>query len=94
VSMHRLELYVAGSSRLSKRAESALRTLCEEVLPGQYELEVIDILERPEVASERHIIAAPTLIRADPPPPERLIGDLSDRELVIAAFKLDEPPGK
>jgi circadian clock protein KaiB len=83
-------LFVVAGSAASRHAVANARRLCDEFLPGRYELEVIDLVERPEVASELQIIASPTLIRSSPEPPVRLIGDLSDRVSVVSALGLTE----
>ena len=83
-----LRLYVIGGSPASRRAVSNLRAVCEERLDRRYTLEVIDLRERPALAGERHILAVPTLVRELPPPPQRLIGDLSDRERLLLALDL------
>jgi circadian clock protein KaiB len=78
-----LRLYVAGVKRISARAISNLRKVCEEHLAGRYELEVIDILENPALASDEQIVATPTLIKKLPEPFRKLIGDMSNKEKVI-----------
>jgi circadian clock protein KaiB len=77
-----LRLYVAGATPASQRAVANLTSLCNEHLPDRYELEVIDLYQRPELAEAEQILAAPTLVRVEPPPPVRIVGDLSERERV------------
>jgi circadian clock protein KaiB len=84
-----LLLYVIGGSAASRRAVSNLHAVCEERLDGRYTLEVIDLREQPALAGERHILAVPTLVRELPPPTQRLIGDLSDRERLLLALDLE-----
>jgi circadian clock protein KaiB len=84
-----LVLYVVGGSPASRRAVGNLRAICEEWLEDRYTLEVIDLRERPALAGEQHILAAPTLVRERPPPAVRLIGDLSDRGKVLATLDLE-----
>ena len=83
-----LKLYVTGSSVRSSRAISNIHSLCEEWLKGRYELEVIDIYQQPQDAIAQQIIAAPTLIKQEPLPLKRLIGDFSNREKVILGLDL------
>jgi circadian clock protein KaiB len=83
-----LRLYVIAGSPASRRAVSNLRVLCEERLDGRYTLEVIDLREQPALAGARHILAVPTLVRELPAPAQRLIGDLSNRELLLLALDL------
>jgi circadian clock protein KaiB len=84
-----LRLYVVAGSPASRRAVSNLRAICEEQLDGRYTLEVIDLREQPALAGERDILAIPTLVRELPPPAQRLIGDLSDRDRLLMALDLE-----
>ncbi|MFQ3574363.1 MAG: circadian clock protein KaiB [Thermodesulfovibrionales bacterium] len=83
-----LKLYVTGRTSRSERAISNLRRICEEELKGQYEMIVIDVLERPQLAEEEKILATPTLIKQLPPPLRRIIGDLSDTEKVLLGLDI------
>ncbi|HVO43929.1 MAG TPA: circadian clock protein KaiB [Aggregatilineales bacterium] len=85
-----LKLYVAGPSPRSERAIVNLRHLCEEELRGRCDLEIIDILEQPQIAEDEKILATPMLIKVLPPPIRRLIGDLSNREKTLAGLDLPE----
>jgi circadian clock protein KaiB len=84
-----LRLYITGSSPRSCQAIANIRSLCEELLPGRYELGVIDIYQQPAEAAGQQIIAAPTLVKELPMPPKRMIGDLSSRDRVIVGLDLD-----
>lgn len=77
--IYALVVYVVAGSQASRRAVANLRAICDELLADRYALEVIDPRERPALAGERHILAAPTLIKECPPPAVRPIGELSDR---------------
>ena len=83
-----LRLYVTGSTVRSSQAVANVRSLCEEYLPGRYDLEVVDIYQQPREAAKDQVIAAPTLIKELPTPIKRLIGDLSDRDKVIVGLNL------
>jgi len=83
-----LRLYVAGTSPRSTTALANLRRLCEDNMHGRYELEVIDILEHPELAASDNVVAIPTLIRKLPPLLRKVIGDLSDTEQVLMGLEL------
>lgn len=72
-----LRLYVTGFTAASTRAITNLKAFCEERLQGRFELEVIDILQRPALARGEQIIATPTLVKLLPVPVQRFIGDLS-----------------
>jgi circadian clock protein KaiB len=65
-----------------------LRRICEQELAGQYALEIIDVLENPQLAEDEKILATPTLIKQLPPPLRRVIGDLSDTEKVLLGLEV------
>jgi len=72
-----LRLYVTGATPASTRAIANLRTLCQEELKGEVDLEVIDIFQRPALAQGEQIVATPTLVKHLPPPLRRFVGDLA-----------------
>jgi circadian clock protein KaiB len=86
--MYHLRLYVAGTTPRSARTLDNITRLCEEWLPGRHRLEVIDLYQQPELAKEAQIVVVPTLIRKAPLPARRIIGDLSDRERLLAGLDL------
>jgi circadian clock protein KaiB len=90
-----LRLYVTGNTHRSTRAVENARRLLEIYAAGRFELEVIDIYLHPEAAIAAQIIAAPTLVKLNPGPLRRVIGDLSDSNKVLAALGLSalELPG-
>lgn len=94
VCFYQLRLYITGTTPRSTQAIASIRSLCEECLPGQYDLKVVDIYQQPKEASRKQIIAAPTLVKEFPLPPKRLIGDLSNRDKVILGLELVTVPKK
>jgi circadian clock protein KaiB len=88
IQHYQLRLYITGTTTRSSQAISNIRALCDEFLPGHYDLEVVDIYQQPTEAAKEQIIAAPTLIKQLPIPPKRLIGDLSDRDKVMVGLSL------
>jgi circadian clock protein KaiB len=83
-----LRLYVAGQTRKSVVALNNLKQICEEHLAGKYRLEIVDLLEHPELAQKDQILAIPTLVRKLPAPAKKIIGDLSNTERVLVGFDL------
>jgi circadian clock protein KaiB len=83
-----LRLYIAGQTPRSKAAYENLKTLCERHIPGQYRIELIDLVKDPSLARADQILAIPTLIRKLPDPVRRIIGDLSDSERAMVALDL------
>ncbi len=84
-----LRLYVAGSSSKYLRAFTNLKRMCEDTLAGRYEIEVVDLLDRPELASADQILALPTVVRMMPLPSRRVMGDLSDTNRLIAGLGIE-----
>lgn len=85
---YNLRLYVAGQTAKSVAAFANLKKLCEEHLPGQYDIEVVDLLVNPQLAAGDQILAIPTLVRRLPEPIKRIIGDLSNTERVLVGLDL------
>ncbi len=83
-----LRLYIAGNTRKSAQAIAKIHEICETHLKGRYELEVIDIYQRPDLARGEQVIAAPTLIKELPPPLRRIIGDLTRTERILVGLDL------
>jgi len=83
-----LRLYITGSTSRSEIAIRNLKKICEEYLEGGYDLEVIDLYQKPSLAQDNQIIAAPTLIKKFPLPLRRIIGDMSDKNRVLLGLDL------
>lgn len=83
-----LRLYVAGQTPNSVRAFANLKEICETHLKGRYRLEVIDLLEKPQLAKGHQIVALPTLVRQLPEPVKKIVGDLSDTERVLVGLDI------
>ena len=83
---YELRLYVAGQTPRSVQAFANLKKICEEHLAGRYRIEVIDLLENPQLAKGDQILAIPTLVRTLPSPIRKIIGDLSDKERVLVGL--------
>jgi circadian clock protein KaiB len=80
---HDLRLYVAGQTPRSLQAFANLKRICEEHLAGRYRIQVIDLLQNPQLAKGDQILAIPTLVRTLPEPVRKIIGDLSNTERVL-----------
>ena len=78
-----LKLYISGPTPRSAQALVHVRDLCEAVLPGRYALSVVDLSQTPALASQHQIVAAPTLVREQPLPQRKFIGDMSDRARIL-----------
>ena len=90
-----LRLYIAGQTPRSVAAFANLERLCEEHLSGRYKIEVIDLMQHPQLAAGDQIVAIPTLVRKLPEPLRRIVGDLSNTERTLVGLQLrPAKPGK
>src|ERR1700743_2086417 len=89
---YNLRLYVAGQTPKSIMALANLKSICEQHLAGRYRIEIIDLLENPQLAAGDQILAVPTLVRRLPEPLKRIIGNLSDKERVLVGLDLRPDP--
>lgn len=85
---YQLRLYVAGQTPKSLLAFTNLKQICEQHLQGRYEIEVIDLVENPQLSVGDQILAIPTLVRRLPEPIKKIIGDLSNTERVLVGLDL------
>ena len=83
-----LRLFVTGMTPRSTRAISAVRSLCEEFLAGRYDLEIIDVYQQPKLSQDEQIIATPTLVKKEPTPQRRMIGDMTNRKRLLIGLGL------
>lgn len=88
-----LRLYVAGMSPKSLEAIENIKRICDENMPGRYELEVIDLYQQPIFAKDGQIVAAPTLVKELPPPLKKLVGNLSNTERTLVGLDLHTGTG-
>ena len=89
-----LRLYVAGQTPKSVAAFANLTRICREHLSDRYTIEVIDLLQNPELARRDQVMAIPTLIRSLPEPMRKIIGDLSNTERVLVGLELRSAGGR
>jgi circadian clock protein KaiB len=89
VAKLRLELFVIGHSPRSQTAVENLRKILDSAMPGEFDLQIIDVLEQPQAAEDSNIMATPTLIKRSPAPVSRLLGDLSATDTVLRGLGLD-----
>lgn len=86
-----LKLFIAGDSVRSDSAVKNLKHVLDDIAGCDYELTIIDVLEEPQLAEEEFVLATPTLIKSEPNPQRRIIGDLSDREALLLGLDLLNP---
>ncbi|MDB5908375.1 MAG: hypothetical protein JWP34_2489 [Massilia sp.] len=83
-----LSLYVAGQTPKSLLAFANLTRICEQYIKGEYKIDLIDLLDNPRLAKMDQIFAIPTLVRRQPHPIRKVIGDLSNTDRVLAGLDL------
>jgi circadian clock protein KaiB len=87
-----LRLYVAGQTPRSVAAFANLKKICEEHLPGRYNIEVVDLVKHPHLAAGDQILAIPTLVRKLPQPIRKIVGDLRDTERALVGLQIRPVP--
>ena len=85
-----LRLYVAGSSPNSQLARKNLEAVLESLGLREVALEIIDVLEEPLRGLEDGVLVTPTLVRSSPPPVRRVIGNLSQHEVLRASLAVTD----
>jgi circadian clock protein KaiB len=85
-------IFVTGETTRSWHAVANLHRLCDSRLAGEYELEVVNVDERPDLAEQEQVLATPTVVRQHPLPRRRVVGDLSDPNQAALALGLPEGP--
>ena len=89
---HQFRLFIAGSSPRSARARANLVRVCDETVPDDYSIDVVDVLEQPDLAEEFSVLATPLVVRLAPPPSRRAVGDFTDLQRLAAAMDLYRLP--
>ena len=88
-AQYTLKLYITNITPKIETGIGGLLRACDQTLKGHYELRIVNILDNPRMAEEDRILATPTLIRKEPPPSKRLIGDISNTDKVMAGLELN-----
>lgn len=81
-------LYVAGDAPNSVQAIANLKALCREHLPERHTIEIVDVVQQPERALTDDVLLTPTLVKLSPAPVRRIIGNLSQTQVVLNALEL------
>lgn len=84
-----LRLFISGTSPHSVLAVNNVKRICDKHLPGRYDLEIVDLYQQPQLAADEQIIAAPTLVKKEPYPLKKLVGDMSDTKSVLLGLDLN-----
>jgi circadian clock protein KaiB len=89
-SVWHLRLFVAGQTPKSIAAKKNLMKLCERHLPGRHHIETVDLMQSPQLAQENGVLAIPTLVRVQPEPIRKVVGDLSNEQRAVASLGLED----
>lgn len=87
------KLYITGATHHSMQAVKNFKNICDSYLENKYELDIIDVYQQPNLAKEKQIIAAPTLIKIHPLPIRRIIGDMSDTDKILNILSIENQKG-
>ena len=85
---YKLRLFITGATPNSTRAVTNIKRICEQHIRGKYLLEIIDLYIKKEVAEQEQLVAVPMLLKVFPLPAKKLVGDMSNKEIVLAALGL------
>jgi len=88
--MFKFCLYVADDTLNSRQAVANLRALCDRYLAGRHEIELVDVFKDPDRAMDDRIFMTPTLVKLAPEPVERIVGSLTQTNLVLQVLGLEE----
>jgi len=80
-------LFVSGQTGKSTRAINNIKSICEAYFPGQYQLEVVDVYQQPQLARGEQIVALPTLLKKAPGKLKRILGDLGNSAEFMTKLK-------
>jgi circadian clock protein KaiB len=83
-------LFVTGTSPNSAKAILNTQKICKDYLENNFELEIIDIYQQPELAQPEQLYGAPLLIKKLPLPERRFIGDMSDTKKILSGLGLGQ----
>jgi len=89
--LYKLQLFITGASPNSINAINNVRAICEAYLPQQYDLDIIDVYQKPWMAASEQLIALPLLLKLSPLPMQKMIGNMSDTSKVLKGLQLAEP---
>ncbi len=81
-------LYIVGDAPNSVRAVANLNAICRQHLAGRFQIEIVDILTDPSRARDENVLLTPTLLKVSPAPTSRIVGNLSDTDLVLQSLAL------
>ena len=90
--MYKIRFYVVGKTAKAVKAIEDLKVILDNEIKtqGDYSLEIVDVLENPELAANDKILATPTAVKLLPIPIAKIIGDFSNREKVLLGLDLKE----
>ncbi len=87
----KFQVFIGKPSQNSDLAVARLREVCEAEIPGEYDIEIIDLSRNPELAGGNNIVATPAVFRTLPAPVRKSIGDLAEKHKVLLALGLFGP---
>ncbi len=90
MTFYHFKLFIAGDSPRSRQALADFQAICESTIPGCYDIRIIDVLDHPELAAESDVLATPTAIKERPGEITRVVGDLSNPDLVLSGLGIPD----
>jgi circadian clock protein KaiB len=87
---YEFRLFVAGDTTNSLQALANLRRLCVTYLPDRHTIDIVDVFREPSLALADEVYMTPTLIKIGPLPVRRIVGTLSQLDVVLQTLDLAE----
>jgi circadian clock protein KaiB len=85
---YEFRLFVAGDTMNSSQAIANLRALCKAYLPDRHVIEIVDVFCEPARAMTDGVFMTPTLIKLRPLPVHRIVGTLSQLQVILQTLDL------
>lgn len=85
---YELVLYIATHREKSMKAVDVLRKVLETHFKNDYALTVVDVKKYPEEARQDNIFVTPTIVKRQPHPMKKVLGDLSDGEKILDGLEI------
>lgn len=77
-------LFISSDHTTAEKTLNSIHQLLEQGLDTPYTLKVIDVKKNPEQAVIHQIVITPTLIRVEPKPVKRIVGQFDDLSRVLS----------
>jgi len=89
---YEFRLFISGGNPKQRVVVRDVERFARAHLGDDFRIEVIDVREQPDIAEVEHIMATPTLLKMQPAPAQRIVGDLTFVDRVLREFGIAHEP--